>query len=118
MINIIEKIKFIPTSVLAFLLSATLAFAQGSPGQFASPIGPQNFSGIINAIVDVVIEVGIVVIILAIIYSGYLFVTAQGNDEKISTAKKTFYYVIIGTIILLGARQLSVVLQNTASEFN
>ncbi len=57
----------------------------------------------ITSIVNFVLLVGIPIIALAIIYSGFLFVMAQGNAEKLSKAKKTLLYTLIGAALLLGA---------------
>ncbi len=53
--------------------------------------------------------------VLAIIYSGFLFVTAGGNDGKLKEAKEKFYCVLIGIAILLGAEILSKVIENTVT---
>jgi hypothetical protein len=57
----------------------------------------------ITSIVNFVLLIGIPIIALAIIYSGFLFVMAQGNAEKLSKAKKTLLYTLIGAALLLGA---------------
>jgi uncharacterized MnhB-related membrane protein len=41
--------------------------------------------------------------VLAIIYAGFLFVTASGNETKLETAKRALTYALIGTAILLGS---------------
>jgi len=62
---------------------------------------------------DVVVPMGAVIVVLAIIYSGFLFVTAQGNQEKLSRAKKTFLFTVVGAAVLLGASVLAQVVTNT-----
>ena len=58
---------------------------------------------LIREILKIVITIGVPIVALAIIYSGFLFVAAQGNPEKLKKAKDTLLYVIIGAAILLGA---------------
>jgi len=36
-----------------------------------------------------------------IIYGGFLYVSAAGNDEKIGKAKKIIMYAIVGIIVIL-----------------
>ena len=72
---------------------------------------------LINNIFDAVIQIALVFIIFAIIYSGFLFVKAQGNPEKLSEAKRIFLYTIIGGVILLGASAITEVVCNTANQF-
>ena len=59
------------------------------------------------------VEVGAYVAVIFIIYSGFLFVKAQGNPTEIETAKKTFFYTIIGVMILLGASAIAKAVGNT-----
>lgn len=42
--------------------------------------------------------------VVAIIYAGLQFVTAQGSDTKITNAKKTMTNVLIGVALILGSR--------------
>jgi Na+-driven multidrug efflux pump len=58
---------------------------------------------VIEAVVKIVLIVGIPIIALSIIYTGFLFVEAQGNPEKITKAKKAFLYTVVGAALLLGA---------------
>lgn len=73
-----------------------------------------NIWELIPAILDFVVKVGAAIVVFLVIYSGFLFVTAQGSDEKITKAKKYFFAVIIGALLILGAQVLSVVICNTA----
>lgn len=45
---------------------------------------------------------GIIFIVL-VIWAGYNWMTASGNDEKVSKAKKTLYQAIIGLLITVSA---------------
>ena len=47
--------------------------------------------------------VGIPIVALAIIYTGFLFVQARGNSEELTKAKKVLMYTLIGGALLLGA---------------
>lgn len=57
----------------------------------------------ITALIKVVLYVGVPIVALAIIYTGFLFVSAQGKPEKLTTAKKALVYTLIGAALLLGA---------------
>ena len=52
------------------------------------------------------------VVTIMLLYSGFLFVTAQGNTEKLGTAKKALTYALIGAVLVLGAKGFSLVVQN------
>lgn len=62
---------------------------------------------------DVVLPIGGVIVVFFIIYSGFLFVTAQGDPGKLKTAKQNFLYVVIGSAILLGAWVISLAIKGT-----
>lgn len=72
-----------------------------------------TLSGLIKTILTGVIKIGIPIITLAIIYSGFLFVSAQGNSEKLGEAKKALLYTLIGAAILLGSWAIAQLVSDT-----
>ncbi len=81
-----------------------------------NPTTVDNLTAFIKAILDIVLTIGVPIVALAIIYSGFLFVQAQGNSEKISTAKKTLMYTLVGAAILLGSWILAQAIGDTVGE--
>ena len=65
--------------------------------------GPQTIPDFIKEIIKIVLYVGIPIVALFIIYTGFLFVEAQGNPEKLTKAKNSLMYTLIGAALLLGA---------------
>jgi len=63
-----------------------------------------------------VVPIGGVIVVFMFIYSGFLFVTAQGNSEKLQKAKDSFIYTIIGAALVLGAFAISSIIQNTVEQ--
>jgi hypothetical protein len=116
----LKKIKIVFLTIIAF---SPLLFvsAQGSdptggcpPGKLCNPLkGSDNLLEFLEKVLDLVIRLGAIIALLAIIYSGFLFVIAGGSDEKIKTAKKTLLYTVIGTALILGARVILEVIQGT-----
>ena len=74
------------------------------------------FNDFIKKILEAVLKIGIPLVALAIIYSGFLFVFARGNSEKLKTAKNALLYSVIGAVILLGAWALAKVIADTVRE--
>ena len=68
-----------------------------------NPITTNNFQEFIKKVLDIVLSIGIPIIALFLIYSGFLFVTAQGNAGKLTEAKNTFIWTCVGAAVLLGA---------------
>jgi len=120
----LEKIGLIGVKIYVWVFLLTVVpnalFAQSFEADgFTNPIGAGgNIGDLISAILDIVVQVGVVVVVLALIYSGFLFIVARGNEEKINKAKMTFMWTVIGAVILLGAQALSDVVCNTAKEFD
>jgi len=83
-----------------------------------NPLGDniQDIPSFIQILVTIVLIVGIPIIALAIIYSGFLFVTAQGNAEKLTKAKSALIYSLIGAALLLGAFVIADAIGKTISE--
>lgn len=102
----------------SIILFPVLVYAQAD---FSAPLeNPLNsidsFSGFVEAILGIVVRIGVPIATIAIIYSGFLFVTAQGNPENLATAKKAFIWSIVGTAILLGAWVFAQAIGTTITE--
>jgi hypothetical protein len=117
---LVNILKYSFIAVFALFLLAQTAFADPTTGgggpttgggttvttTINNPLGtngPQNIPDFIQAIIKIVLIVGVPVVVLAIIYTGFLFVKAQGNPEEITKAKKSLLYTLIGAALLLGA---------------
>lgn len=101
--------------ITLILISVSVTIVEAAEHKFPNPLeGVDSFQGLIVAIINgIVIPIGATVAVLAIIYSGFLFVTAQGNDEKLKLAKYTFFGAIIGGLILLGAGAIAEAIKGT-----
>jgi len=85
-------------------------------GIFVNPLkGTSDFAGLIVKILDTVIKIGIPVLVLFIVYAGFLFVTAQGNTTKIDEAKSALWWAVLGGAVLLGAKAIAAVICATLS---
>jgi|SRR3989344_4319002 len=71
------------------------------------------FEAIIN---DILLPIGGVLAVMAFIYSGFLYVTAQGNTDKLKTAHNALLYTSIGTAVLLGSWVIAEVIENTINQ--
>lgn len=87
-----------------------------SGGKIVNPLPNINsLDGLIQTILTGVIKIGIPIIALAIIYCGFLFVSARGNPEAIKKAKDALIYTLIGAAILLGAWAIALLIKNTVT---
>ncbi|PIQ66253.1 MAG: hypothetical protein COV96_02450 [Candidatus Zambryskibacteria bacterium CG11_big_fil_rev_8_21_14_0_20_42_18] len=62
---------------------------------------------------NIVLPIGGVLAVLAFIYSGFLYVTAQGDESQLKTAHRALLYTSIGTAVLLGSWVLANVICQT-----
>ncbi|MFA6324936.1 MAG: hypothetical protein WCX46_01790 [Candidatus Paceibacterota bacterium] len=119
--NVIKK-SLVTLALLAIVFLPVLSFA--NTDNSAEPItttinnplankGINNIDGFIKVILTGVIKIGIPIVALAIIYSGFLFVSAMGNKEKLTIAKRSLMYSLIGAAILLGAWAIAQLISNT-----
>lgn len=103
-------------SVMSATLFLPIMIARAAEGLNTLPnplTGVNSFGELIQKILRVVVDIGVPVATLFIIYSGFLFVKAQGNPEKLKEAKETFFWTIIGTAVLLGAWVLAQAIKGT-----
>jgi len=91
----------------------SLAEGDGS-GKITNPLNStEELLPFLTSIITAALKLGAVLAVVAIIYAGFLFVTAGGDEGKIKTAKNTILYTVIGIIILLGAQTIALVITNT-----
>jgi len=123
----IQKIttKILQASLVLFSFIPLITTAQGGDAglgggggiSFPNPIKKQSIIEIVNAVLDFVTQLGAVVAVLFLVYSGFLFVLARGDPNMLSKAKSTFMWTIVGAMIVLGAFVLSEIIENTAKNF-
>ena len=77
-----------------------------------------SLTGLLKTILTAVIKIGIPLVVLAIIYSGFLFVTAVGNAEKLSKAKDALVWSLVGAGVLLGSWAIAELITATVSQLS
>jgi len=84
--------------------------------QIKNPLKADDLVEFIHDILGIVVQVGVPLLVLAVVYVGFLFVAARGNSSKLEEAKTAFFWTIIGAAIVLGAFVISTALQNTINQ--
>ncbi|MBI2097656.1 MAG: hypothetical protein HYT46_01850 [Candidatus Vogelbacteria bacterium] len=86
-------------------------------GSISNPLGPINsISALITKILEIVVQIGLPAIALAIVYTGFLFVKARGNETELTQAKTTLFWTVIGAAVILGAFVIQKTIQGTITE--
>ena len=76
--------------------------------------GVNSLTDLIKAILTFIVnDIAPVIITLMLVYCGFLFVLAQGNEEKLRTARTMLLWTVIGAILLLGAVAIENVISTT-----
>lgn len=116
-----KKIKIILFSLL-FLFLCLPAYAGGLGDAFSTgedaPLGnvaegagydtsETGINPIIQAVIQVLLSFLGVIFLILVIYGGFLWMTASGNEEQIGKAKKILKSAIVGLIIVMAAYAIS-----------
>lgn len=107
-------IKFIFTILATLPLSASAQAKLSNP----SPGGGATLQDFIELLIKIIQSVGIPALVIAIIYSGFILLTAGGNEAQISKGKTWIFWTLIGAAIILGAQVIADTVFNTAAVFN
>lgn len=119
--NLLMNRKKLQTS--AFLLAGYLMWffplAANATLTFSinSHINVSTFEGLLVSILNVFIIIATPIIVLYIIYAGFLYVTARGNVEQTQKATRALMYAIVGGVIVLGAVALAGIVKNVVDSF-
>lgn len=102
-----------------FALLQTTARAQTAPAGntpvLQNPIKYDNFSDFVAGVTQTAVKVLLPFVVLAFIYSGFLFVKAQGNPGDLEKAKSAILWSSVGALILFGAWGFAQIIKTTIS---
>lgn len=85
-----------------------------NPGyRLINPLSFPTVQAFFQAILNFLLMLALPFIVFMIIYTGFKFVTAQGNTEKLKDARNMLMWTIIGGMIILGATIIAQVIRNT-----
>lgn len=101
--------------IAAFAISPAVVVART---QLLPPITPgiSSLGQFIQTLLGIAMKIGIPAGTIFLIYSGFLFVTAQGNESQVSKAKNTFLWTCIGLAVLLAAWAIASGIQGTIEQ--
>lgn len=72
----------------------------------------------LKAILAGIVQIGTIILIMMLVYVGFLFVAARGNAEKLQSAKSALVWTVIGGLILLGATSIQLVIEGTVKSLS
>ncbi len=100
----------------AIIVSTGLA--EAGTGALANPLNPavSTISTFIEGALKAMVMVALPILTVFIVFSGFRFILAQGNQEALKKAQTNFKFVIIGTVLVLGAWTISSILVSTVTQ--
>ena len=83
-----------------------------------NPIESTDFFALMHKLYRGVMMIIIPILVLFIVYSGFMFVSSQGNSEKLNKAKQNAKYATFGIAIILGAEIILSVVESFINALN
>lgn len=108
-----KKTLYAIISVFSFVLP-TVAWTATT--KLDNPAAAATLEEFIHGVLTVVVKVGIPVATVFLIWSGFLFLTAQGDEKQLTKAKHAFVWACVGTAVLLGAWLLATAIKKTIDQ--
>lgn len=102
--------RAIISSVLVFLMPFS-AFAA-----LTNPLNTNDIYQFLSELLKLVAQIAFPVIVLFMVYIGFLFIAAQGDAAKLKDAKRFFFWALVGALLVLGAYALSLAIQGTVEQ--
>ena len=107
-----NKIKKFVLVSLPLMILPILTLAQ-----FTNPLQSATLEDFLLAILNVVVYIMYPIIVLMIVYTGFLFVSAQGNPAKLQEARRALIWTVIGALVILGSKALALAIKGTVQSF-
>lgn len=113
-VNVNQQQKTVtPTTGTTVNKTTTGGTGSNVSAKLQNPLKVNSIEAVILLAVDIMIYVGVSFAILALIFVGLKFVMAQGKPEEINKAKAWFLWIIIGLAVLISAKVIVEIVQNT-----
>lgn len=120
--KLISGLGILTAVVSAYFLFPAYVFADkatpvSATPAFTNPLKDEynTFSKFTAAVVKTAVNVMLPFVVLAFVYSGFIFVKAQGKPKEIEEAQKAITWSIIGAFILFGAWGFAQIISETVS---
>lgn len=123
-----QSLKTIGISIVAFLVIIVPVFAQvnsgGSPPRnsgsgvpessvITNPLKAKTITDLVQLITDIAFQFGAIVAVMMIIFIGFKFVLARGNEKELQGAKNMLLWTVVGIAVLFGSKVLAEIIQAT-----
>lgn len=106
-----KKIQTLFYTCAATLLTVPMIVSAAFENPLKSNLN--TVAGFTEAFLRAVVYILFPIAVVFVVYSGFLFISAQGNSDDLAKAKRNFFWTVIGVGLLLGAWALAVLIKGT-----
>ena len=107
-------------AVLLLLFPYVVAAQNNSPianiDGINNPIASTSLQEFLGKLLEAIITLLYPILVLALVYSGFLFVTAQGNPEQLQKARTVLKWVVVGAVIIFARWLIADIIGTTVNE--
>lgn len=123
-----DKMKYIAPVLTIFLVLVTFPIyaqiqgqppsgpAQGQPPQrgftIPNPLQAQSLTDLLNKIIDFLIVIAAPILVIMVLWAGFLYLTSGGDPTKVQTANKTLMWAAVGFAIILISKGFTLLISN------
>ncbi len=108
------RLRSLGIHALSFVVLSVPAFALAQSGRLDNPLGGVNsLTSFLAAVLNAIVVIVFPIIVLFMVFIGFKFIAAQGNAEEIKKVRSLFFWAVVGALLVLGAKVLSLAICET-----
>lgn len=101
---------------LLIVYAVVLINTEQALAQLQNPLGDTTLTQLFTNLLDALIVLAVPIIVFFIIYAGFQYVTAQGNEQQITNAHRALLYALVGGLLILGASGLIAIVDQAVTD--
>jgi len=102
-------------SVLFFMLMIATVAVSAQGVTIDNPLAAGDIPTLVNKIADWLLGIGSIIAVIMVLWSALLFMTSGGSKERVTQARKTLTYAVVGLTVLLLAKGVTLLIKNFLS---
>lgn len=107
-----KYLKYCKNITILFVLATIPVISRAVA--YENPLQATSFTGLMNDIADfLLLNIAPPIATIMVLWSAFLFMTSGGNEQKLTLAKKTLMWTVIGVTLLLLAKGIAYTIQTS-----
>lgn len=112
--KIMKYLKYCKNIIALFVLGIIPLISKAVAVKYDNPLKATSFTGLMNDIADfLLLNIAPPIATIMVLWSAFLFMTSGGNEQKLTLAKKTLMWTVIGVTLLLLAKGIAYTIQKS-----